>query len=82
MLAPAREERKEPMSRSDRFKLLFGPYRPPHLCKGDRATCLYRGCEVIVTGWTDALRVSRLLNLAFERSGAEPHLPGSYPIGT
>jgi hypothetical protein len=35
-------------------ELLFGPYRAPSLRKGDRATCLYRDCDVIVTGWTDA----------------------------
>jgi hypothetical protein len=45
------------MRASDRTKLLFGPYRPPRLRKGDRAACLYRGCDVTITGWTDA-RVS------------------------
>jgi hypothetical protein len=39
---------------SDRTRLLFGPYRPPCLRKGDRATCFYRDCDVAVTGWTDA----------------------------
>jgi hypothetical protein len=42
------------MRASDRTKLLFGPYRPPHLRKGDLATCLYRDCDVAVTTWTDA----------------------------
>jgi hypothetical protein len=37
-----------------RTRLLFGPYRPPRLRKGDRATCLYRDCNVIVITWTDA----------------------------
>jgi hypothetical protein len=41
----------------DRVKLLFGPYTAPRLRKGDRATCLYRDCDVAVTGWTGA-RVS------------------------
>jgi hypothetical protein len=38
----------------DRTKLLFGPYRAPRLRKGDRATCLYRDCDVKITGWTNA----------------------------
>jgi hypothetical protein len=42
------------MPRSARTRLLFGPYRPPRLRKGARASCLYRDCDVIVTGWTDA----------------------------
>jgi hypothetical protein len=37
----------------DRIRLLFGPYRQPRLKRGDRAACLLRDCEVIVTGWTD-----------------------------
>jgi hypothetical protein len=39
----------------DKVRLLFGPYRPPVLKRGDRATCLYRDCLVYVTGWSDAL---------------------------
>jgi hypothetical protein len=39
---------------TDRTKLLFGPYRPPRLRRGDRATCLFKDCDVVVTGWTDA----------------------------
>jgi hypothetical protein len=35
-------------------KLLFGPYLAPRLRVGDRATCLFRDCLVVVTGWTDA----------------------------
>jgi hypothetical protein len=38
----------------DRVKLLHGPYRAPRLHVGDRATCLYKDCDVVVTGWTDA----------------------------
>ncbi len=38
----------------DRVKLLFGPYNPPPLRRGDRATCLFRDCEVVITSWTDA----------------------------
>jgi hypothetical protein len=34
--------------------LLFGPYRPPPLRKGDRVSCLDRDCDVVITGWKDA----------------------------
>jgi hypothetical protein len=42
------------MREPDRVKVLHGPYRPPRLRKGDRAICLLRDCDVVVTGWTDA----------------------------
>src|SRR5262249_39763016 len=42
------------MKDTDRVRLLFGPYRPPPLKRGDRAFCLFRGCDVGVTSWTDA----------------------------
>ena len=42
------------MTDRERVKLLFGPYRAPPLKRGDRATCLVRDCEVIITSWTDA----------------------------
>jgi hypothetical protein len=42
------------MRASDKVKLLGGPYRTPALRVGQRATCVYRDCDVIVTGWTDA----------------------------
>jgi hypothetical protein len=42
------------MQDRDRVKLLFGPYRPPRLRRGDRAACLFKDCDVVVTGWTDA----------------------------
>ena len=42
------------MHDADSFKLLFGPYAAPRLRKGDRAACLYKDCDVVVTGWTDA----------------------------
>jgi hypothetical protein len=38
----------------DRVRLLHGPYKAPRLHVGDRATCLYRDCDVVVTAWTDA----------------------------
>lgn len=40
------------MNNRERFKLLHGPYHPPALRKGDRATCLYRDSDVIITGWS------------------------------
>ena len=42
------------MTGRERARLLFGPYHAPPLKRGDRATCLFRDCEVVVTGWTDA----------------------------
>jgi hypothetical protein len=42
------------MNNADRCKLHFGPYPAPALKRGDRATCLYQDCDVVVTGWTDA----------------------------
>jgi hypothetical protein len=38
----------------DRVRLLHGPYQAPKLRVGDRVTCLFRDCLVVVTGWTDA----------------------------
>src|SRR5450755_4480515 len=43
--------RKRPV---DRLRLLHGPYQAPGLRVGDRTTCLYRDCDVIVASWTDA----------------------------
>jgi hypothetical protein len=37
-----------------RLDLLFGPYGTPRLKVGQRAQCLYRDCDVVVTSWTDA----------------------------
>jgi hypothetical protein len=42
------------MNDADRVRLLFGPYCPPPLKRGDRAFCLFRDCDVVVTSWTDA----------------------------
>src|SRR5262245_21658146 len=33
-------------------RLLAGPYTPPPLRRGDRATCLFRDTDVTVTSWT------------------------------
>jgi hypothetical protein len=40
----------------DKVRLLFGPYEPPPLRKGDRASCLYRDADVVDPGgpgWTE-----------------------------
>ena len=42
------------MTNRDRVKLLAGPYTPPKLHKGQRAFCLLRDCDVVITGWSDA----------------------------
>jgi hypothetical protein len=42
------------MKDRDRTRLLFGPYRPPRLRRGGHAACLFKDCDVVVTGWTDA----------------------------
>ncbi len=36
------------------YQLHHGPYRLPALRRGDRATCLFRDGDVIITGWSDA----------------------------
>jgi hypothetical protein len=38
----------------DRCRLLHAPYKPPRLKRGDRATCLFRDCDVVITSWNDA----------------------------
>ena len=42
------------MADPEKVRLLFGPYRPPPLKRGDRAFCLFRGALVVVTGRTGA----------------------------
>ena len=42
------------MRESERTRLLHGPYRAPSLRVGDRATCLFKDGDVVVTSWTDA----------------------------
>src|SRR5262249_25083399 len=41
-----------PMTDPNQVRLLFGPYRPPLVRRGDRAHCLFRDGDVIVTGWS------------------------------
>jgi hypothetical protein len=43
-----------PRRTDDRVRLLHGPYEAPPLRVGDRATCLFADCDVVITGWTDA----------------------------
>ncbi len=40
--------------RLDPYHLHHGPYNAPALRRGDRATCLFRDGDVIITGWSDA----------------------------
>jgi hypothetical protein len=58
------------MTAADRTRLLHGPYVPPPLGKGDRAFCLYRDSDVVVTGWTAA-------SLSWPRCRALHHRGGS-----
>src|SRR5262245_66336696 len=37
------------MTDRERVTLLFGPYTPPKLKRGDRAGCLVRDCTVVIT---------------------------------
>src|SRR5262245_63493842 len=41
------------MRKADRVQRLHGPYTPPPLRKGDRATCLLRDGTVVITSWSD-----------------------------
>jgi hypothetical protein len=34
-------------------RLHHGPYNPPALRRGDRATCLYRDGDAVITAWSD-----------------------------
>jgi hypothetical protein len=38
-----------PLTVAAKTQLLFGPYRPPKLHKGDRAFCLLRDSDVVIT---------------------------------
>jgi hypothetical protein len=41
------------MHHPDKVTLLGAPYRCPAVKKGDRAFCLLRDCDVVITGWHD-----------------------------
>jgi hypothetical protein len=43
-----------PQRHSEHVRLLHGPYTAPGLRRGDKATCLLRDGEVLITGWSDA----------------------------
>ena len=38
----------------NKHALLYAPYHPPALHRGDRTECLYRDAQVVITSWTDA----------------------------
>jgi hypothetical protein len=66
------------MTGRERARLLFGPYHAPPLKRGDRATCLFHDCLVVVTGWTDApipWPRCRALCRAGRRGPSPPSLP-------
>ena len=41
-------------NRLDPYQLHHDPYHAPALRRGDRASCLFRDGDVIVTSWSDA----------------------------
>jgi hypothetical protein len=61
------------MNKADRLRLLYAPYHPPRLKKGDRATCLFRDCDVVITSWTDA-RISWPRGRAVHHRRGQPSL--------
>jgi hypothetical protein len=42
------------MRSHEQTRLLFGPYQAPALRRGARTTFLFKDCDVIITGWSDA----------------------------
>jgi hypothetical protein len=67
-LAPPPKQKHTP----EHLQLLHGPYQAPPLQRGDRATCMYRDGDVIITSWS-AGRISwprcRLLETSGGGSG-------------
>jgi hypothetical protein len=65
--------------------LLAGPYTPPPLRKGDRATCLYRDALVVVTSLTTApipwprCQATGIHGGAFPNSSIKNVPPGTFP---
>ena len=57
----------------ERLKLLFGPYKAPPVRRRDRAFCLFRDCDVVITSWTDA-RISWPLCRAIHHRRGRPGL--------
>jgi hypothetical protein len=65
----------------ERVKLLFGPYQAPPLSRGDRVTCLFRDCLVIITGWS-AGPIPWLRCRALDSAGAGARARMAAPLGT
>jgi hypothetical protein len=63
----------------DPHQLLHGPYNPPALRRGDKATCLYRDGDVVITGWSDG-RIS-WPRAASPRLGTDAIRQGRWPPG-
>jgi hypothetical protein len=61
------------MNQRDRVKLLSGPYHPPPLKRRDRAFCLFRDTDVVVTSWTD-VRISWPKGRAISSPRGQPGL--------
>src|SRR5438309_2124885 len=61
------------MTGRDRIKLLFGPYRPPAVRRGERMFCFYRDRDVIVTGWSHG-RIPWPRGRAVDAKGGKPSL--------
>jgi hypothetical protein len=57
------------MKKTDRVRLLGAPYHPPAVQVGERVTCLYRDCDVVVTTWKDA-RISWSMGVQVGGKGA------------
>jgi hypothetical protein len=55
---------------SSRAPPLIGTYDRPGFRVGDRTKCLYRGREVVVTGWTTARMPWPLCRAVGSRAGA------------
>lgn len=56
------------MTNNDRVRLLFGPYTPPQLKKGERAYCLYRDTLVVIVGWSSG-RISWPCRYMLDKGG-------------
>lgn len=55
----------------DPYQLHHGPYNPPSLRRGDRATCLYRDADVVISSWSDGrIPWPRCRRLASHGSGS------------
>jgi hypothetical protein len=57
----------------DPYQLLHGLYTPQPLRRGDRASCLFRDSDVVLTGWSDG-RISWPLCRRPGQTGGRPGL--------